>query len=38
MKIKEISNEEQLEIEKLYGKYPENKPINLNECVEITDL
>ena len=34
-KIEEISTEEQLDIEDLYGKAPENKPINFDECVEL---
>lgn len=33
--IEDISNEEQIEIEKLYGKMPEDKPINLDKCIEL---
>lgn len=33
--IEDVSDDEQLEIEKLYGKIPEDKPINFDECVEL---
>ncbi len=34
-KIEEISDEEQREIQKLYGKSPKNKTIKLDECVRL---
>ena len=33
--IEDISNQEQLEIENLYGKSPKSKTINFDECVEL---
>jgi hypothetical protein len=34
-KIDEISDEEQLELEKLHGKNPKKTKINLDECVRL---
>jgi hypothetical protein len=33
--IKDISDEEQLELEKLHGKMPSNAPINFDESIEL---
>ena len=33
--IKDVSNEEQLELEKLHGKMPSNNSINFDECIKL---
>lgn len=34
-KIEDVSDEEQLELETLYGNKPGNKSINYDECIEL---
>jgi len=33
--IKDVSDNEQSELEKLHGKMPSNSQINLDECIEL---